>query len=167
MFNFFGPAWLKSLPEHLKPTSKRQIEQLEALRVLEGIPHPAFRNVILRSPLVIKRHLHELKKRIHNSDERKVWATLIRFWNISMNQIGVSVSLSESDITLLVNKASNFGNLCDRLIEMIPDDSPDPLDVAKELTKHTGGDYGAAVMAAYQGQDHAEEIKARIAEILE
>jgi hypothetical protein len=166
MFNIFGPAWLKSLPEHLKPTSKRQIEQLEALRVLEGIPHPAFRNVVLRSPPVIKRHLHELKKRIHNSDERKVWATLVRLWKVSMNQIGISVSLSESDIALLVNKASNYGHLCDRLIEIVSDDSPDPFDVAKKLAKYTGGDYTAAVMAAYEGQDHAEEIKARVAEIL-
>ena len=113
-----------------------------------------------------KRHLHELKKRIHNSDERKVWATLVRLWKVSMNQIGISVSLSESDIALLVNKASNYDHLCDCLIEIVSDDSPDPLDVAKKLTKYTGGDYTAAVMAAYEGQDHAEEIKARVAEIL-
>lgn len=111
---------------------------------------------------MVRKHLYELKKHVHNPDERKVWLSVLRFWVVSLTQLGVPVQLSEVDISMLVKTASNFDDICNRIIEITPDSTPDPLDVAKQM----GGDYGAAIMAAYQGRDHADQIKARIAELL-
>lgn len=81
---------------------------------------------------------------------------------MSLNQLGAPVHLSESDISTIVNNAVNFDDICSRVIEITPNVTPHPLDVAKKM----GGDYGAAIMASYQAKDHAAQIKARIAELL-
>lgn len=56
-----------------------------------------------------------------------------------------------------------LNELCERVIKTFPGALPNPLDVAKNL----GGDYGEAILSAYEGRDFALKVKTTIATILQ